>query len=80
MEHKKNLDMHIKKPFGTEHFSKGVFQTKFKENQTHSLSKDSFDDLFKLLFGALLVLEREQTKINFQLARLLTKSTFFYFK
>jgi hypothetical protein len=77
-EKKKTLHNILKKSFGREAFSKGIFQSKFKENLEHCLSKESFDDLFEFIFQALL--SEADDLNNFNKVRLLLKSTFYYYK
>jgi hypothetical protein len=78
IDQKKILDSIFRKPYGREMFSKGVYQSKFNQFQEHQLSKESFDDLFSLLFQAMLS-EGEDLSCYNQV-RLLTKATFYYFK
>jgi hypothetical protein len=75
---KKTLDSIFKIPFGREEFCKSIYQSKFKENYEHSLSKVSFDDLFELFFQVLL--SEGEDSSNYNRVRLLTKSTFHYYK
>ena len=76
-----NLDTLFNTSFGRSYFCKSVFQSKFKEYQGHCLAKESFEDLNKLLFGALLVLSNlEENPLTFEQARLVTKSSYFYYK
>jgi hypothetical protein len=78
LEKKKTLHNILKKSFGREIFSKGIFQSKFKDKQEHCLSKESFEDLFEFIFQALL--SEIDDPANFSKVRLLVNSTFFYFK
>jgi hypothetical protein len=78
LDQKKILDSIFRKPFGREQFSKGVYQSKFNQFQEHQLSKESFDDLYSILFQAMLSEGEDLT--SFDHVRLLTKATFYYFK
>lgn len=76
-----NLDTLFNTSFGLSYLCTSIYQTKFNEYQGHCLSKESFDDLFKLIFGTLLCLSKsEETLSNLENARLLTKSTFYYYR
>jgi hypothetical protein len=76
---KTNMQDLFKTSYGRSYFSKIVFQQKFKEYKYHCLSADSFNDLYEMLFLAILQ-SNDETPSNYESVRLLTKSTFFYYK
>jgi hypothetical protein len=78
---KNNMQSLFNSSFGRSHFSKILFQPKFKEYKLHCLANESFNDLFHMIFNALLYLQSSEENVtNFENARLLTKSTFYYYK
>lgn len=55
-----------------------LYQDKFDENKLQVLNDQGFEDLFQMIFT--LLLQSENNKSNFEDVRLVTKSTFFYYK
>ena len=76
-----NLDYLFGSMCGRSYFCNSLYQPKFKENKGHCLEKESFDDLFKLIFGALLKLSNlDENYTNLEQSRLITKCLFHYYK
>ena len=76
---KNNLQNLFTTNYGRQHFSNIIFQNKFKEFKYHCLAKESFNDLFEMIFTA--ILQSSESNINnFENVRLLTKASFFYYK
>lgn len=59
-------------------FANMIYQEKFKKNDNHCLSEDSFNQLYKVMFTAILMSQKNQT--DYEYVRLITKSTFHYYK
>lgn len=76
---KNNLKNLFTTNYGREHFANTIFQPKFKEFKYHCLADESFQNLFEMIFTAILQ-SSEATFSNFSNVRLLTKSSFFYYK
>jgi hypothetical protein len=81
-EQSKNLDMLFNTAFGRNHLCGGLFQTKFKNGEFQYLGNESYDDMYKILDKALTFISTLNLNdfIYFEQARMLTKSTFFYYK
>jgi len=74
---RKNMLVILKSREARCHLSKLIFQSKFKEQKSHCLSDESFADLRLLIFYSLLDMN---DKYEYDAARLITKSSFFYYK
>lgn len=60
------------------HFAQLVFQEKFKQERTHVISNNVFDDFYQMVYTALVNCENNLKE--FEIARLLTKASFYYYK
>jgi hypothetical protein len=60
------------------YFAKTLFQNKFKDNKHQVLSENSFNDLFKMVFTALLLCD--DTQMQYADTILITKCCFYYYR
>ncbi len=60
------------------HFAQLIFQEKFKQEKTHVINSNVFDDFYQMIFTALLKCMNSVSQ--FETVRLLTKSLFYYYK
>ena len=60
------------------HFAQIVFQEKFKSEKTHVISSNVYDDFFQMIFTVLVNCENDIKE--FEITRLITKASFYYYK
>jgi hypothetical protein len=73
-----NIQNALASKFGRNHFAKQIYQSKFKENKHVILSVTSFEDLYKIIISA--IIQAEDVSSQYDDIRLITKSTFYYYK
>jgi hypothetical protein len=72
-------DLFTKSVEGKSIFAKLLYQSKFKESKDHYLNIESYNNLEKIIFKAILESKEENT-VNYENVYLLTKSCFHYYK
>jgi hypothetical protein len=77
---KSNMHSLFTTNFGRSYFCKILFQSKFKEHKSHCLADESFNDLYHMIFGVIVSMQNEDNLSNIENAKLLTKSSFFYYR
>lgn len=60
------------------YFAQLIFQEKFKQEKTHVINCNVFNDFYQMIFTALLKCDNNISQ--FEIVRLLTKSSFYYYK
>lgn len=76
--HFNNIQKALNTRLGRSHFAHILFQDKFQEMKNQILTDNSFNNLFKLILISLI--QSEDDLSQYDDIRLITKSTFFYFK
>jgi hypothetical protein len=78
MENKNEMQTLFYSKFARLKFAEILYQEKFKRNERHFLNEESFNDLYQMIFTALLHCQSFATQ--YEEVRLITKSSFFYYK
>jgi hypothetical protein len=78
LQMKNNIQNHLHNKKVRMHFAKILFQDKFMESKWQILTEKCFGDLYFMIFSALLQSESESSQ--YEVIRLITKSTFHYYK